>query len=134
MSAEYFVPGLKGPQKYEPPEEHENDLDALLSSPMVLSYRGTRTEFYRIGNLARALNRSAVTIRKWQANGLIPPPDFKLPTKALGGKIRLYSRAQIEGLRNIAAEEGILDDTAKAITHTKFEERAWVMFEELKQQ
>jgi GTPase involved in cell partitioning and DNA repair len=36
---------------------------------------------------------------------------------------RLYTRAQIEGMVEIASEEGILTNTARHITRTKFTER-----------
>jgi len=133
MRDEYFIPGLKGPQKFAAPEQHEDALDALLGHPILMRYQGEVTEFYKIGALARSLNRSVVTIRKWQDKGIIPKPNFAIPTKALGGKIRLYSRPQVLGLREIAEEEGILIDTTKAITHTRFEERAFNLFRELRQ-
>lgn len=134
MSDDYFIPGLKGPQKFRAAEKHEDELETLLGTPIQMGYRGELMDFFKIGSLARAMNRSVVTIRKWQDKGFLPPPSFMIPTKAIGGKIRLYSRPQVEGLRRIAAEEGLLTDTTKAVTHTRFEERAFNLFRELRQQ
>jgi hypothetical protein len=123
MNDTYMVPGKRGPQVYKPPEAHTDDIDVLLSAPVMLDYMGKPVAFYRIGDLARALNRRPVTIRKLQDSGVIPRPVFNLPTAALGGKVRLYSRAQIEAARNIAREEGILVDTTRAIKTTNFAAR-----------
>jgi hypothetical protein len=132
---DYFIPGRKGPQKHETPVPHVDELDALLTAPKKLMYRGEMTPFYRIGDLARALNRTPVTIRKWQTAGYIPKPSFSTSTKAMGGsRTRLYSYDQIKIARKIALEEGILNDTAKAITHTDFAVRVLQAWQELKEQ
>ncbi len=97
-----------------------------------MMYRDALTPFYRIGDLARALNRSAGTIRKWEAAGIIPKASFGEKTEgALGDSIRLYSLAQIRVAREIAAGEGILRDTSKAVTHTDFAARVAAAWKEL---
>jgi len=127
-------PGSKQPLvDYDAPPAGATYLDALLGEPYkTLNYRGVATDFYSIGSLARALNRSPVTIRKWESKGVIPQPDVADPAHArvLGGQVRLYTREQIAGLRRIAAEEGILDETWKAVRHTNFTERAYELFKE----
>jgi MerR HTH family regulatory protein len=95
-----------------------------LGRPVLMVYHGkVNVPFYGIGDLARALNRSPGTIRKWHTAGIIPPPGFGRPTAALGGRVRLYSRDQIKAARQIAAEEGILRNTAAAVTKTNFKAR-----------
>lgn len=130
MTGQYRVPG-KGIQAYRPPDDPPDDLAGYLSKPYYLEYNGERTPFYRIGDLARALNRRPVTIRKWQAKGYIPLSRFNLPADILGGRIRLYTRDQIEAARQIAREEGILDDTARSITRTRFSARVFAAWKEL---
>jgi len=124
MSEPYFVPGRRGPQVYRPPEAHADDLDGLLGEPV----RDGDDLFWRIGDLARALNRKPVTIRSLHSSGVIPQPTFSMDANIIGGRIRLYSRHQIEQARKIAREEGILIDTTKPIKTTRFAERlreAW---------
>lgn len=95
---------------------------------------GTELEFFTIGDLARILNRKAVTIRKWETDGVIPKAVYILPSRIddRRGVRRLYSRAQIEGLALIAQEEGVLQPNAngkwKAIEETEFRQRAYELF------
>jgi hypothetical protein len=111
----------------------DDELETALGEPYkYLRYHGVRTAFYSIGSLARALNRSPVTIRKWEADGTIPKTNLHPPKgdKALGGKVRLYTREQIAGLRDIAESCGILRETWRPIKDTNFRELARELFEE----
>jgi hypothetical protein len=73
--------------------------------PRVFTIKGVESEFFQIGALAMALNRKPVTVRDWEAEGIIPKANFRTPTprgtnvpgKAVKGR-RLYSRKQIEFL------------------------------------
>jgi hypothetical protein len=130
----YFIPGRKGPQQYAEPEQHEDELVSLLSAPKRMLYKGELTDFYGIGDLARALNRAPVTIRKLEAAGVIPKPSFGSKTAALGGRVRRYTLEQIKAARDIAGEEGILADTTKAINRTQFKGRVKQAWQELKEQ
>jgi hypothetical protein len=76
--------------------------------PMILVVNGERREFYGIGALAMALDRRPVTIRKWESRGWIPKARFQKRSDSVRGQRRLYTRAQIEGIVRIAAEEGVL--------------------------
>jgi hypothetical protein len=90
--------------------------------------RGTLTELYTIGALARALNRKPVTLRKWEAAGQLPRSGWQDARVQGKGKRRLYTRAQIEAAVRIAAEEGILVETSRAVSKTRFRDRlikAW---------
>lgn len=114
---------------YTAPEEitEDDELTTLLGAPYKTTKSGR--SYYSIGSLARALNRSPVCMRKWEANGTLPMPTLAAKGKrALGGQVRLYTREQIEGLRLIAAEEGILAETWHAVKHTNFRERAHELF------
>lgn len=130
MPDRYLVPG-KGwvEEKREPePSPEYGDYDDLLGRPIILNYKGEAAEFFPIGSLANALNRSVVTMRKWEGKGFLPKPSFGTPTRALGGRVRLYTRDQIMGLRQIADEEGLLVNLAKAVRHTKFRKKARALF------
>lgn len=59
-------------------------------------------KFYTIGSLAKALGRTPVTVRSWEAKGWLPSASFRtpppkgeqVPGKQVKGR-RLYSEAQI---------------------------------------
>lgn len=131
MSDGYFVPGKGWVQvkvTQPAPEQEYGEPDVLLGTPIILNYRGEPTEFFYISALANALNRSVVTIRKWENQAYIPKATFGYPSKALGGRVRLYTRKQIMFAREIAQEEGLLEDLTKNITATKFSgkvRKAW---------
>jgi len=100
--------------------------------PKTFNINGTPTEFYSVGQLAAALRRSSVTIRKWERLGYLPIAQFRTPGQVRQKARRLYSRAQLETIVAIAADEGLLEGTIDAqgilhpkvgITETKFTER-----------
>jgi hypothetical protein len=93
--------------------------------------RGSRTEFFAIGALARALNRKPVTLRKWEAAGQLPKSGWQDARVRGRGKRRLYTRAQIEAAVRIAAEEGILVETRRAVSKTRFGDRLIKAWKEL---
>jgi len=106
--------------------------------PKRYDVNGEEMEFFDIGALALALNRKSGTIRAWEAEGIIPPAQF---VKGKGtGKRRLYTRAQIEGMRQIADEEGLLQPLSspnyrqeyfKPIKETRFKVRVLQLFIDL---
>ena len=102
-------------------------------TPRCYQVKGVEIEFFTVGQLAQALGRQAVTIRKWEADGVIPKATFLAPNpnKDARAKRRLYSRAQAEGIVRIAAEEGLLGDSRREIRKTRFTERVVLLFEEL---
>lgn len=107
------------------------------TKPMIFEDPVTKkdAEFFTIGNLADALGRESGTIRKWENTGVIPKAAFLTPGEDPRGRRRLYSRAQIEGLVRIAAEEKILvNPDNRPISRTAFKERAWELFASLKGQ
>jgi len=89
---------------------------------------GKPTGLYRIGSLALALNRKPNTIRKWEVQGIIPNSSMMSSSPDQRGKRRLYTREQIETLRNIAFEEGLLYPGGggkwKHVEKTNFREKA----------
>lgn len=109
------------------------DPDRWDAKPKILKVGGVDKEFFTVGQLALALGgRKPVTIRKWERTGVIPKPTFVKPSDDPRGQRRLYSRAQVEGMRKIAEEEGVLSThAARRITQTQFTERVVALFREL---
>jgi hypothetical protein len=67
-----------------------------------LTIKGEAKDFYTVGGLAQAVERTALTVRKWERNGWIPAPTYRsskpsghenVNTKQKG--YRLYSREQV---------------------------------------
>jgi hypothetical protein len=126
-----FYPGSSRKKKtYEEPEPEKQELDELpeLGTPTYYLVNNQPLALYRIGSVARALNRQSVTIRKWEREGIIPVSPYKMPSHDSRGQRRLYSREQIEALRQIAYEEDVLYPGTggkwKHIEKTQFKEKA----------
>lgn len=107
----------------------------LWDKPRVLNIAGVATEFFSTGQLAEALgDRSPVTIRSWEASGVIPRPKYWAKAADPRGRRRLYTRAQLEGMVRIAAEEGLLDKSSKkSIKATLFTERVMQLYKDLEE-
>jgi len=99
--------------------------------PIMIWYQGVEYEMFRIGALAKALNKDSVTIRAWMRKGWLPRNSFQ--TRPIPGTLgdagrKLWTRRQIEGIVQIAREEGLLEDKPPRITATDFTKRvtaAW---------
>lgn len=100
--------------------------------PRVFVVNGVETEFFTVGMLARALGREAVTIRKWERLGVLPIATFQNPGKDNDprGRRRLYTRAQVEGIVRIAAEEGMFTNRRKPFNQTQFAEKVLELFKQ----
>jgi hypothetical protein len=114
------------PASAAPPEARAWD-----RRPITKTVKGVKREFFLVGALAAALGRSTVTIRAWEAEGIIPKVRWRtkapvlkrsdrppLPGKAVTGK-RLYSREQIEATVAAARATRVYDlrDVASADWH-----------------
>lgn len=64
---------------------------------------------FTAGELAATLNRSAVTIRKWEREGIIPTSghDTEGANGDPRGRRRYYTLAQVRAIIEIAKEEGV---------------------------
>jgi hypothetical protein len=105
--------------------------EAWEDKPRVYTVGGKDVEFFTIGQLAMALNRSSVTVRRWEEKGVIPSALFRVPSKSKLGKHRLYTRAQVEGIVRIAQEEGLLHSNYQGIRKTRFTEKVTALFAKL---
>jgi hypothetical protein len=132
---EDFYPGSKRTRKQYsdeplPPISDEEKLDLGRSKKYLVG--NEIVELYPIGAIAAALNRKPVTVRKWETEGVIPVSPFMMKSHDARGQRRLYSREQIEALRKVAAEEGVLEPSAggkwKPIEQTNFREKALKAF------
>lgn len=136
FDASAFYPGSKQRRGTTPkPREErpfwEEAFDGL--TPRVYEIRGEDREFFTIGQLAYALGRKPVTLRKWEADRVIPRATFLAPNPKQDerAKRRLYSRAQAEGIVRIAVEEGLHNGNRKPIGSTEFTARVFELFREL---
>lgn len=129
MNGERFFPGSRLP--VTPPAGVPEEF--RIPTGKKFSVRGVEVELLSISQLAEALNRSPVTIRKWERNGVIPRPSFVKNGKGgdVRGKRRLYSRPQVEAMVRVAASEKILHDMHRHVSATRFSERVFQAFREL---
>lgn len=105
------------------------DETAWDAKPIIKSVKGEPLELFTVGQLGQALGRAAVTIRLWERNGVIPTARMRLNNKnGLGGR-RYYTRAQVEGIRQIAKEEGLLEPRARITP--EFTRRVVALFKSL---
>lgn len=129
--AEAYYPGSNKRRGSVAPTVEVESINDWDASPKVYVVQGVEVEFFTIGALAKALSRKPVTIRMWEANGIIPMARFRSPGPA-GKQRRLYSRAQVEGIVRIAKEEGIDKPNRQVATAgTQFTERVIRLFEEV---
>lgn len=107
-----------------------------LGPGIMLLVNGVEVEFFKIGQLAAALNRQPGTIRMWEATGILPPSGYVKPGKDrnVQGKRRLWTRRQLEGVIRIALEEDVWHPSVgRKITSTQFTERVTALFKALKE-
>lgn len=134
-----FYPGSKQKMKqygknYKSPAfEEPEDMTLGRSREFMLGTK--RVKLYPVGELAQALGRKPVTIRKWENEGIIPQSIYWSPSEDPRGVRRLYTEEQIRGLRKIADEEGILRPNANGkwppVEGTSFRNKALKLFQEL---
>lgn len=98
------------------------------SYPRKYMVRGKTVEFFPIGALAKALNRKVTTVRRWEQDGILPVTFWRSPSTDVRGRQRLYSRALIEAMIEIAREEGVLSPHGRNIHKTNFRARIYELF------
>lgn len=125
-----YYPGSKREKKSYPGKTRPS-MPELGDPYKRVKYKNTVLDVFTIGQLATALGRKAVTLRKWETDGVIPLAPFELPGTDARGRRRLYSREHMEGILQIAIEEGVMDNLTVKIKETKFSERVLELFERL---
>lgn len=135
-----FYPGSKErrepaphvPDRASPAQQVVHD----LGPGTVLLVNGVEVEFFKIGQLAAALNRKPGTIRMWESTGILPPSGYARPGRDRNaqGRRRLWTRRQLEGVIRIALEEDVwYPNVGRKITSTQFTERVAALFKALKE-
>lgn len=137
---DYYPGSRKTRKKWEdenrpvPDESTEVNWADSLPKPKTYLLNSQPVEFYPLGAVATALNRKPVTVRKWETEGIIPRSPYIMPSHDPRGQRRLYTKQQIEALRRIAEEEGILSPSEggkwKPIEQTQFRKKALTAFRE----
>ncbi len=126
--------GRDQPRDYSKGEQVVTDLSKMdLGASQQVVLDGVDTECFTIGQLASALNRKSVTLRKWEAEGVLPEATYRTQARTVNGRYRLYTRQQVEIAVLIAYEEKILVQTWKPIKNTKFTDRIFAAWKELDQ-
>jgi hypothetical protein len=131
--AQEFYPGSTRPiirhpnRKREEQGTEDDDIASWDRNPRVYKVGGENMEFFTVGQLALALHRRPVTIRKWEQLGKFPKATYRSPSEHTQGVRRLYSRAQVEGVVQIAKAEGLFDSASVPIS-PKFTERVVALF------
>jgi hypothetical protein len=95
----------------------------MISKVVTLGSTGVR--LYAIGYLAKALDRSTATVRRWQRQGIIPPPSI-----ATGDGARWYLKEEVEMYSRLAKQYDL--QTGTSITSTGFPEAALAETEVIK--
>lgn len=135
--AEEYYPGSKRKidRTDEPDTKKPVSVDGWDAKPRMYKNpaNGADTEFFTVGHLAAAMNRKPLTIRQWERRGIIPKAVYNRVGRggSQHGRRRLYTRAQIEGMIQIAAEEGLLSNDRREIASTNFKARVLELFQKL---
>lgn len=137
LLADEYYPGSKmrrAPRKPEPEPEPEVE----WPKGRILTISGHEVECFTTGQLAQLLGgRKAVTIRAWESEGILPKSGYYVPGRDgdVRGRRRYYTRRQVEGVLDIAREEGVLyPSTRISISKTRFTERVTNLFLDLRRQ
>ena len=131
LRARDLLPGAPPPSPVVKQNKPVNEADWFLGDPVRIG--GTPSDYYPISALAAALNRAQSTIREWERDRIIPPALI-LNRDSRNGRRRLYTGAQIKGLRQLADECGVLDNMRAPVKDSEFSQLAFLLFKQLDEQ
>lgn len=130
-----YYPGSKMKREVRAPDP-DPEPEFEWPKGRVLTIQGYEVECFTTGQLASLLGgRKAVTIRAWEAEGILPRSGYFIPGRNgdVRGRRRYYTRAQVEGVLDIAKSEGVLyPSTRISISRTDFTRRVTEMFLDLR--
>lgn len=106
---EEYYPGSRERRQTVPSAPATGVEEDLLGAPLILVLHGRDTEFFTIGQVARAIGRRAGTLRAWEAKGVLPTSGYTKPSDDPRGRRRLYTRPQAEGIIRLAKTHQIMD-------------------------
>lgn len=125
---------LPGPSPIKEKKDiQEAAIDSWDDKPFIFTVGGVEQEFFSIGQLGKALgNRSSNTLRAWERDGIIPKSPYTKPSATPQGKRRMYTRAMVEGMVQIAKEEGVsFPHKGIRLSDTQFQPRVLKLFQSL---
>ena len=109
------------PGKARMPVQRQKKIEEATAPPAMWDEKptyyfrdGEEQEFFVIRHLAAALGYSVQSIRAWEEKGLLPKSGYRAPSSqrpmAAGSRKgrRLWTRAQINAILQIAEEEGVI--------------------------
>lgn len=117
-----------------------DEYDPVIDWPKgrILTVKGREVECFTTGQLASMLGgRSAVTIRSWEHDGILPKSGYALSGKDgdVRGRHRYYTRNQVQGVLDIALDEGVFWPGPRInVRRTAFTVRVEAHFRELRSQ
>ena len=99
---------------------------------------GNKLMLYTLGSLAKAMNRSPKTLRKWMEDGKFPESPYRMPDivgkngKTYLGR-RLYSKAMVEAVVKIYTSAGLLHaDKVELSTHRNLGDKITEVWNEIR--
>ena len=90
---------------YEKVKRHDYEMANRAGRRLVAQVDGRLVECCTIGELAEALGRSVITVRKLERAGVLPPAPLTLPSDKPQAVRRLYPLALVEAVREVAVRE-----------------------------
>jgi hypothetical protein len=146
MSTDFIESVLRGyndPEKYYPGSNMKREVNHAPEEDIVdwpkgriLTVKGREVECFTTGQLAALLGgRSAVTIRSWEGEGILPKSGYALPGRDgdVRGRRRYYTKNQVQGVLDIALEEGVFWPGPRInVRRTAFTARVEAYFRELR--
>lgn len=129
---ESHYPGSRERRQTVPAPRPSGVDDTLLGDGTWMRLGGIRVEFFTITQVARAINRKSVTLRAWEARGILPKSGYQTSSKDPRGVRRLYSRAQAEVIIQVAIDCDVMDADSRRPLHA-FKAAVWARFNALKE-
>lgn len=126
-----YYPGSRERRQTVPASRPLAVEEDLLGTGTVMVLRGQPVEFFTIGQLAAAINRKAVTLRAWEAGGILPTSGYHTPSKDPRGRRRLYTKAQCLGIIRLAKDHDVMEAGSRRPLH-EFGRAVAELFTELK--
>jgi hypothetical protein len=136
------VPGSRPRVEHQSREKEprRTEDDPWDAHPKVYRVDGREQELFGTAALGKALGRKAETMKHWEIKGWLPKTSLRLPRKTrsradispitgqpIPGR-RLYTRAFIEGLVEIANKYGLIETPGKSPEETGFPEDALALY------
>lgn len=131
------IPGSRPRVKHEKREPRIKPPAPWDAYPKVYRVDGRDTELFGSAALAQALDRKTETLKHWEIRGWLPKTNVRLPRKIAWGEKdvspltgrpmpgrRLYTRAFIEGIVDLANKYGLIETPGVSPEGTDFPQEA----------